>query len=188
RRVRELSKQSAVTIISGGIPKGVKSSYYGELFQAADPSSLRVADATGGKLLSAVAAGVDLVKPNLAELQDCFGRELKTRQEILEGCGELIRLGAKIVLLSLGRQGAIITDGTKHFYCRSNSVAVNSTVGAGDAMVAAAAIKLKDGAPMPEILRAGVAAGTAAITTFDEQTFSMEKYVEIHRGLRVEQY
>ena len=44
-------------------------------------------------------------------------------------------------------------------------MAINSTVGAGDGMVAAAAMML-NGRPLNEILRAGVAAGTATVTTF----------------------
>ncbi len=184
-RVRRLSAVSAVTVISGGLPRGVDASYYGDLFRAVAPGSLRVADATGGKLNAAVAAGVDLVKPNLDELENCIGRELSCRQDMLDACRELVRRGAKTVLLSLGKEGAVLTDGKEGYYCRSTSVAVNSTVGAGDAMVAAAAMKMAERAPMPEILRAGTAAGTAAVTTFDEIAFPPEKYKEIFESLQV---
>ncbi|MBQ9081461.1 MAG: 1-phosphofructokinase, partial [Clostridia bacterium] len=53
-RVRTLSANSEVTVISGGLPRGVDASYYGELFRAVSPNSLRIADATGGKLTAAV--------------------------------------------------------------------------------------------------------------------------------------
>ncbi len=184
-KVHFLSKQSAVTVISGGLPRGVEADYYGELFNAVAPTSLRVADATGGKLSSAVGAGVDLVKPNLEELQNCVGWEIESKEDMIKACRELISLGAKMVLLSLGKQGAVLTDGKESYYCKSTSVAVNSTVGAGDAMVAAAAMKMADDAPMPEILRSGVAAGTAAVTTFEELAFPYEKYLEIYEGLQI---
>ncbi len=184
-RVRELSAKSRVTVISGGLPREVGAEYYGELFRAVAPGCLRVADATGGKLNAAIAAGVDLVKPNLDELQNYIGREMTCRQDMLDACRELIRRGAKNVLLSMGKEGAVLTDGKEGYYCRSTSVAVNSTVGAGDAMVAAAVMKMAEGAPMPEILRAGTAAGTAAVTTFDEIAFPPEKYKEIADSLQV---
>ena len=90
-------------------------------------------------------------------------------------------------MLSLGKKGAIITDGTKNYYCKSINVAINSTVGAGDGMVAAAAMMLQQGAPLDEILRAGVAAGTATVTTFGQISFTKEKYDEIHANLTVEE-
>ena len=96
--------------------------------------------------------------------------------------------GAKAVLLSLGKDGAVITDGTHNYYCKSINVAVNSTVGAGDGMVAAAATALKQGAPLKDILRAGVAAGTATVTTFGTISFTKSKYEEILAGLSVTEF
>jgi 1-phosphofructokinase len=184
-KVHTLSQNASITIISGGLPQNVAAEYYGELFRAVAPNSLRIADATAGKLAAALSAGVDLVKPNVEELQNTLGYELNGQRELLEGCYELIGRGAKTVLLSLGKAGAIYTDGKKNYFCKSSGVAVNSTVGAGDAMVAAAALAMEKNLSMPEILRAGVAAGTAAVTTFDESVFPVEKYYEIYDGLSV---
>lgn len=182
-----LSERSAVTVISGGLPKGVPADYYTSLFDSVHPNSLRIADCSGDKLLAAVRAGVDLVKPNLDELQTALGREFVDKEDMLSACRELLDLGAKKVLLSLGKKGAIITDGKKSFYCKSINVAVNSTVGAGDGMVAAVAMRLQEGAPMEEILRSGVAAGTATVTTVGKISFTKEKYEEIYRTLTVKE-
>ena len=89
------------------------------------------------------------------------------------------------MLLSLGKQGAVITDGTRSYYCKSMNVAVNSTVGAGDGMVAAAAVALEQGAPLSELLRAGVAAGTATVMTTGTVSFTKEKYNEVMANLHV---
>lgn len=186
--VRNFSSRSEVTVISGGLPRGVDESYYRELFRAVDPRSLRVADTEGARLFAALEAGIDLVKPNLEELEGTLGRELKSKDEMLAGCRELLDRGAKCVLLSLGQNGAIITNGTKNYYCKSINVAVNSTVGAGDGMVAAAAVKMREGADLPEILRAGVAAGTAAVTTFGTISFTKSKYEEIYESLSVTEF
>lgn len=183
--VSALSQKSDVVVVSGGLPRGVPSGYYADIFRSVSPRCYRVADATDGKLSAALEAGVDLVKPNLEELEYCVGRELHTTQERLDACRELVARGTKYVLLSLGKEGAIITDGRESYFCKSACVAVNSTVGAGDAMVAAAAIGMKNGASMPEILRSGTAAGSAAISTFDDYAFSAEKYAEIYESLQV---
>lgn len=187
-KVRSFSARANVTVISGGLPRGVEASYYRDLFRAVDPKSLKIADAEGARLFSALEAGIDLVKPNLDELQSTLGREFLDKEDMLSGCRELLSRGAKTVLLSLGKEGAVITDGSRNYYCKSLNVAVNSTVGAGDGMVAAAAIMLQQGAALPEILRAGVAAGTATVTTFGTVSFTKNKYQEILSGLEVKEF
>lgn len=186
--IRNFSSRSDVTVISGGLPRGVDTSYYREIFRTVDPHSLRIADTEGAKLFAALEAGIDLVKPNLEELQETLGREFKDKDDMLAGCRELLDCGAKMVLLSLGKDGAVITNGTRNYFCKSINVAVNSTVGAGDGMVAAAATMLQKGADLPDILRAGVAAGTATVTTFDTISFTKAKYEEIFASLSVTEF
>ncbi len=186
--IRSTSMRADVTVISGGLPRGVGAEYYRELFRAVDSRSLRIADTEGTKLFAALEAEIDLVKPNIDELEQTLGREFTDKSDILSGCRELLDRGAKAVLLSLGKDGAIITNGTKNYYCKSINVAVNSTVGAGDGMVAAAATMMQRGADLSDILRAGVAAGTATVTTFGTISFTKNKYDEIFDGLTVTEF
>lgn len=186
--IRTTSSRADVTVISGGLPKDVAPDYYRDLFRAVDSRSLRIADAEGAKMFAALDAGIDLVKPNLEELEETLGREFHDKADMLAGCKELLDRGAKTVLLSLGKDGAIITNGNKNYYCKSINVAVNSTVGAGDGMVAAAATMLQRGAELPDILRAGVAAGTATVTTFGTISFTKQKYEEIFESLNVTEF
>jgi len=185
--VASLSKKSDVMVVSGSLPQGVAGEYYTKLFEAAAPGILKIADAEGPRLYAALRAGVDLIKPNQDELQNTLKKEMKSKEELLRGCYSLLDQGAKRVLLSLGKKGAILTDGTKSFYCKSINVAINSTVGAGDAMLAAATMRLQSGAPLEEILRAGVAAGTARVTTFGQISFTKNKFDEIYTNLNVEE-
>ena len=45
-----------------------------------------------------------------------------------------------------------------------------------------------EGAPLDEILRAGVAAGTATVTTFGQISFTKEKFDEIYANIKVEEF
>jgi fructose-1-phosphate kinase PfkB-like protein len=72
------------------------------------------------------------------------------------------------------------------YYCKSASVAVNSTVGAGDSMVAAICVALSVGVPNSELLRRAVAAGTAAVTTSGTNLFYKDKYLDIYTRIRTE--
>ena len=183
--VRMLSAKSKITVLSGGLPRGVDDSYYGQLVQAVDKKAMKIVDTHGQRLFSAVKEGVDLVKPNLDELENTLGRRFTDKSDMLAGCYELLDGGAKRVLLSLGKQGAVITDGTHNYYCKSINVAVNSTVGAGDGMVAGAAIRMLEDAPLSEILRAGVAAGTATIMTVGMVSFNKDKFDEVISNLHI---
>lgn len=185
RLVRSLSARSNVAVLSGGLPKGLDSNYYGKLAAAVDEKAIKIVDASGLRIFSALNTGVDLVKPNLEELENTIGRTLESKEDMLEGCYELLNRGAKRVLLSLGKLGAVITDGTSNYYCKSLNVAMNSTVGAGDGMVAAAAMALEKGASLQEILRVGVAAGTATVMTVGNVSFTKDKYDEVLSSLHV---
>lgn len=183
--IRMLSQKSSVTVLSGGLPRGVNAEFYGEMAKAVAPNSLKIIDAHGSRLFYALKEGADLVKPNLEELENTLGKRITDKESLLLGCYELLDRGAKRVLVSLGKQGAVITDGTRNYYCKSINVAMNSTVGAGDGMVAAAALQLKNNEPLSEILRAGVAAGTATVMTAGEISFTKEKYQEVLANLKV---
>ena len=172
-------------MLSGGLPRNVGPEYYGQLVKSVDPRSLKIVDAVGQRMFSALNEGVDLVKPNMEELENTLGRRITSKEDMLEGCYDLLDRGAKCVMLSLGKQGAIITNGTDSYHCKSINVAVNSTVGAGEGMVAAAALQMEQGAPLEEILRAGVAAGTATVMTVDQVSFAKETYNDVLSMLQV---
>ena len=129
-----------------------------------------------------------LVKPNIAELEDIFKTTLKDKKEMVRACGKLIDMGAENVMLSLGRHGALLTNGSKAYYAKTANVAVNSTVGAGDSMVAAVSVMTERDADVEEVLRSAVAAGTASVTTPGTNLFYRDKYEEIYQKIHVEKF
>lgn len=185
--IAELSASCEAVVVSGGLTRGMSPDYYGKIFSVVPEGVKKVVDTEGERLFSALKQGIDLVKPNIDELERTLNRKFKTKTDLLDGCNELLNLGAKRVLLSLGKRGAIITDGTKTYFCKSVNVAMNSTIGAGDGMVAAAVCSLIRGESLDEILRCGVAAGTAAVTSPDSISFHKEKYDEILSTLTVKE-
>lgn len=185
--VRQLSPSCEAVVVSGGLAKGMSPNFYAKILSVIPDNVKKVVDSEGERLMEALRGGVDLIKPNQEELERTLKRSLPGKEEQIWGCKELIKLGAKRVLLSLGKNGAMITDGEKVYYSKSVNVAMNSTVGAGDAMVAAATIALVENGSLQDILKYGVAAGTASVTTPDSISFCMEKYKEILSALSVEE-
>ncbi len=185
--VSNLARQSEAVVLSGSLARGMSPDYYGKLLSAIPKNVIKVVDSEGERLFSALKTGVDLVKPNIEELERTLKKPLKTQAELLAGCKQLLDLGAKRVLLSMGKKGAIITDGKRNLYSKSVNVAMNSTVGAGDGMVAAATQALVSGGSLEDILKCGVAAGTAAVTSPNSISFGKDKYEEILSALTVKE-
>ena len=183
--VRVQAAKSEAAVISGGAPKGTPASFYKDLVTAAKGAKIVAADTYGDRLKAALEAGVDLIKPNLDELSATLGGEFSARNEQLAGARALAKAGAKHVLLSLGGEGSILTDGEETYYAEGVRVAVESTVGAGDAMLAAATKSLAERLPLAEILRRAAAAGTASVTERNDPSFKKETYDKIYALTKV---
>lgn len=185
--VAKLSPEADIATVCGSLPKGVDSDYYGKIVKSIPSHVKVVVDAEKDNTFSAIGAReIFLVKPNLKEFEKFFGVTVRTKADIVKGAQKYLDMGVKNVLVSLGMEGAVFTDGTQNLFCKSASVAVNSTVGAGDSMVAAACVGITNGAPMREILKMSVAAGTAAVTTSGTNLFYIDKYKEIYSKISVE--
>lgn len=184
--IGKLSENASIVVISGSLPKGVDPSFYYEAVSSVKSGVKVVVDAEKDNLKAALKHELYLIKPNLNELEEIAGESLNSKSEILSAAGILLDKGVKNIIVSLGAEGAIFTDGSNSYFCKSASVAVNSTVGAGDSMVASACVQIEKGADRKEILRCAVAAGTASIITPGTNLFYKDKYEEIYKRLKVE--
>ena len=187
QKIRALSDKCNIAVVSGSLPDGVESSFYGRMVRSIPKGVKIIVDAEKYNAAAAIEAGeIFMVKPNLRELESFAEREVDTFPDMIKAARKYLDFGVKNVMISLGADGAILTDGVDSFYCRSASVAVNSTVGAGDSMVAAACVGLSRNYTMKEILRMSVAAGTASITTSGTNLFYKDKYEEVYSKIYVE--
>ena len=179
--VKELAPSCEVVVMSGSLPKGVSPAFYGEVLKVIPKNVKVIVDTEKDNMLSAIGSReIFMAKPNLRELESFAGESVVDLKDMVWAAYKYIDKGVKNVLVSLGADGAILTDGTESYFCKSASVAVNSTVGAGDSMVAAACVGLIQGVPMHELLKMSVAAGTASVTTSGTNLFYKDKYKEIY--------
>lgn len=189
KRVERLASSAEIAVISGTLPQGVNSDFYGKLVSRIPKGVKIVIDAEAQNVLSACESGeIFMVKPNLNELEHFSGMKVSTREDMVKASKKYLDLGIKYVLVSLGANGAVLTDGENNYYCKSANVAVNSTVGAGDSMVSAVCVGLTENVNDEELLRRAVSAGTAAVTTSGTNLFYKDKYDEIYLKLKVEKF
>ena len=118
-KVTSLSESADTVVISGSLPSGVESDYYFKLIKSVPEGKRIIIDCAGEDLKQSLRAGVYMIKPNLYELENYFGRHITSIEEIKECAVELTGSGAQRVMVSLGRSGAIYTDGVHTYFSKS---------------------------------------------------------------------
>jgi len=93
-------------------------------------------DTSGSALRAVLSATPHFMKPNAHELAEVTGRPIRTIGEVTVAAEQLRADGLGTVLVSLGRDGAVLVDGNGALHGRTAAVTVINTVGAGDAFLA----------------------------------------------------
>ena len=148
-------------VLAGSVPKSVSKNIYAEILARLQGKGVHfVVDATGNLLKNVLPYHPFLIKPNRDELEELAGRALADEATIVEAARELQSLGAQNVLVSLGKDGAILLgeDG-KVYRQKPFSIRCVNSVGAGDSMTAGFLAGLKEG--YAKALRLGAACGAA---------------------------
>ena len=152
---------SAIVVISGSFPPGRGDELLASLVAATAASRL-IVDTSGPALHAAIRQPAFLVKPSARELADVVGRELRTETDIEQAAEEVVASHPiEALLVSIGAGGAVLRtrDGAARF--RAPAIRVNSTVGAGDSLVAGIVVGLTRGLDLTDAVAFGIAAGTA---------------------------
>jgi 1-phosphofructokinase len=120
----------------GSLPPGAPGDFYARLAALGSPDRRVAVDASGPALRAAASAGVALIKPNHAELEELAGRTLATIGDVVTAARQVIDRGCKSVLVSLGADGAVYVDAIVASHAEARIADVVNTVGAGDALLA----------------------------------------------------
>lgn len=144
----------------GSLPPGVPVDLYASLVREVHDAGVLVAvDTSGAPLMEVVAAEPDLIKPNAPELAAVSERRLTTFGDVVVAAEELRQRGVRAVLVTLGRDGAVLVDDDGAVHAETPPVTPRSNVGAGDATLAGF---LAAGGAGSEALTQAVAWGAAA--------------------------
>jgi 1-phosphofructokinase len=162
RALSEELPRAGFLILAGSVPPGVEPDTYRDIVLEARARGVRTAvDTRGPALARAVEAHPWLIKPNREELQELIGRQLTDERALLDAAQDVRRSGVEIVIISLGAAGALIVSEVGAWRATPPQVSVVSTVGCGDALLAGAIHAASGSGTSQDIVRWGVAAGTA---------------------------
>ncbi len=164
-RLRNLPGDIRWVTLGGNVPPPLEASALRELLELLNTRGVStVVDADGAVLQEALAASPFLIKPNRYELERLTGRSMATLDDVVGASRSLIQAGkTQAVVTSLAEAGAVLVTDDEVLTAKAPEVDVMSKVGAGDSMVAGVLKALCEEAPWEEVLRMGVAAGTATV-------------------------
>ncbi len=160
-KINNLDNPSYV-VISGSLPEGLKPAIYAKIIDIAKSKSATVVLDTDGDVLKFnISHRPDIIKPNRHELSRVVGREVKTIDDAVIAAKEINKMGVKIVLVSLGKDGIVYVSQNAVMHAVPPEVEVVNTIGAGDSAVAGFLYAKYMGLEEEEALIWAVATGTA---------------------------
>lgn len=161
-----------ILILSGSIPSCLDERLYEDIMKRVEYRDIKVVvDATKNLLLNVLKYKPFLIKPNNNELAEMFNVELNNTEDIIFYAKKLKEMGAQNVLISMGKDGALLVSEDNQVFLSSvaKGEVVNS-VGAGDSMVAGFISGYLKSNNYEEALRLGAASGGATAFSSDLAT------------------
>ncbi|AFG36784.1 1-phosphofructokinase family hexose kinase [Spirochaeta africana] len=175
-RIERLADDYPVFVISGSLSPSLPAGYIAEIIELVQKKSGTViVDTSGEALKVALRCRPDAIKPNIHELAQLLQREITGATEVA-AAGQAISAPGMLTAVSMGAEGAVFCHNGQQLLAIPPQVSAVSTVGAGDAMVAAIAAGLLYDDPLEAIMRRATAFGAYSVGHIEQ---GIHDYTEI---------
>ncbi len=166
-KLKEVLQANDFLVASGSLCPGMPIDFFAQIAALCKKKKVKfILDTSGEALRKGAEAGVYLMKPNLGELAALCGVETISFIELESYAKKFVsEQRCEILVVSLGAQGALMVTQNVTEYIAAPVVYQKSTIGAGDSMVAGMVFALAHGKSLSEMVKYGVACGTAATMT-----------------------
>lgn len=165
-KIRGLTSED-ILVLAGSIPSSMPANTYEELVEVCKENRTKfVVDAEGDLLMNVLPFQPYLIKPNHHELGELFNTVVTTAEEVIPYGRELIKKGARNVIVSLAENGAVLINQEYALVATAPKGEVKSSVGAGDSMVAGFIAMFEKTKSVEEAFRFSIAAGSATAFSF----------------------
>ena len=183
------ANEETIFIFAGSIPNTVSKDIYRELISVVKEKGAYVLlDADGEAFGKALESKPNMIKPNRAELEAYLGVSAESNtSRLLDAAKGIRQTGIENIVVSMGQDGALFLMENDEFMCDGLSVEVSSTVGAGDAMVAAFAYARECKLSKEETVKLCMATSAGAVTTVGTKPPSKELVDELKKQVYVQQ-
>ena len=159
----EKLNEEDLLVISGTIPSSLPKNIYQRILERIKDRHARVIiDSNKEILLNTLKYKPVLVKPNQEELEEMFETKINNKEELVENAKKLLDLGAQNVIVSLGKDGALLVNKDIVELLPAPKGKVVNTVGAGDSLVAGFIDEYVKTGNIARAFRKGIATGSAS--------------------------
>ncbi|NNJ30404.1 1-phosphofructokinase [Lacrimispora defluvii] len=166
-RLEGYANPDTLFVLAGSIPAGIPTDIYRKITEQVHQKGAKVLlDADGVLFSESLKGKPDMLKPNRSELERYYQMDYRASEQELVSMGEkLLNQGVSMAAISLGQMGAIFLTKEKRYRCPGLRVKAHSTVGAGDALVAAMAYSWDEKLPLETCIRLCMGASAGAVTS-----------------------
>lgn len=174
-----------ILVLAGSIPSSLPHSIYEDIMKRLSCKNIKIiVDATNDLLKNVLKYHPFLIKPNHRELEELFHTQINTQQQIVHYAKELQKQGAINVIVSLGKDGAILVcENQQVYYSSACKGILKNSVGSGDSMVAGFIVSYSQSHDYKEALRLASACGSA--TAFSDDLASLSLIKEVYNQIDI---
>ena len=161
-QIRHLAQPGDWWVLAGSLPPGVPPTMVADIIAVLHLAKAKaILDSSGEALAHGCGARPFLAKPNDVEAGQLTGLPVQNRAQIATAAQAVQATGVSNVIISLGKDGAMLADGQQTVIAASPAIEERNPIGAGDSMVGGLVWGLSQGQDVVEALRWGIACGAA---------------------------
>jgi tagatose 6-phosphate kinase len=174
RLLRDSAGEASMLVLSGTLARGAPVDFYARCVAQASAHGVgTIVDAAGEPLRLAIGARPLIVKPNRDELARTLGPDSSMASStdtsidagLCDAMRRVVASGAQWVVVTLGADGAIASDGNGFWRVTVPSIKAVNPIGSGDSFAAGLAVAMTRGEALPAALALAAACGVANAMT-----------------------
>ncbi|MFL2128809.1 1-phosphofructokinase [Ruoffia sp. FAM 24228] len=178
-------KNSDMLIISGSLPRGIEPKFLIDIIKILSENKVQfILDTSYEIVMDLLEFEPLMLKPNIEELQIWTKTKVNSTESMLAVCKDLIKKGAKSVLLSLGSDGAMYVNDNSAFKVNAPQGNVVNTACSGDTLLGSFVAKRLNGELVEDALAFAVAAGSS--TAFSPGLTDFIDVPELLKQIKIE--
>ena len=186
-KIESIARSGDWWVLAGSLPPGVADSFYAQITEILnDRKAITILDTIGESLRLGCRAKPFLVKPNAEEACHLTGLPVENTAQVALAATEIRRMGAQNVVISLGKEGALLQTSDGSWLVHSPKIKEKNPIGAGDSMVGGLVWALAQGHSLKESLGWGAASGAATASMSGTEVGSHQLIEELFHKVEYE--